>query len=352
MGEKNEWKITKVSNLVRRNESTYYAQLKVSGKTYRRSLGTAKYAVAKLKLSGKLDEIRTSAEDAAAVSGGGFDTFRDCLEEWLMIEKSRPHLKASTQEYNDRRFGDLIRMLPVDDAVGKVGDKVLREWWMRAASDYNPQYANNLLSVVRVIVSMQVTAGLRRKNIALDFKRMPIARTIKDLPSGEEMTLIINEVRSQKKRASEESADLIAWMAYTGMRPTEARKMKWKDVGEDFLIVRQGKFGTKNYKERKVPIMSALREVVDRRRQDSGDLWSIKNPRLALGAACKRLQLQHVARYDLRHFFATRCLESGVDAATVGKWLGHSDGGALVMRTYGHVSDTHGLEVSKKVSLE
>ena len=41
-------------------------------------------------------------------------------------------------------------------------------------------------------------------------------------------------------------------------------------------------------------------------------------------------------RHDLRHFFATTCIESGVDIPTVSRWLGHKDGGALAMRLYGH----------------
>jgi len=35
----------------------------------------------------------------------------------------------------------------------------------------------------------------------------------------------------------------------------------------------------------------------------------------------------------LRHLFATRCIESGVDIPTVSRWLGHKDGGALAMKS-------------------
>lgn len=41
-----------------------------------------------------------------------------------------------------------------------------------------------------------------------------------------------------------------------------------------------------------------------------------------------------------RHLFATRCIESGVDIPTVRRWLGHEDGGALAMRTYGQLRDS------------
>jgi integrase len=52
---------------------------------------------------------------------------------------------------------------------------------------------------------------------------------------------------------------------------------------------------------------------------------------------------------DLRHLFATRCIESGVDIPTVSRWVGHQDGGALCMKTYGHLRDEHSASEAKKV---
>ena len=46
-----------------------------------------------------------------------------------------------------------------------------------------------------------------------------------------------------------------------------------------------------------------------------------------------------MAFYELRHFCATHLLELGVSHADVAVQLGHTDGGALVMSTYGHPSD-------------
>jgi integrase len=53
---------------------------------------------------------------------------------------------------------------------------------------------------------------------------------------------------------------------------------------------------------------------------------------------------------DLRHLFATRCIESGVDIPTVSRWLGHQDGGALCMKTYGHLRDEHSTNEARKVT--
>jgi site-specific recombinase XerD len=39
----------------------------------------------------------------------------------------------------------------------------------------------------------------------------------------------------------------------------------------------------------------------------------------------------------LRHVYASTLLSDGVSVAAVASWLAHSDGGALLLRTYAHV---------------
>jgi len=57
-------------------------------------------------------------------------------------------------------------------------------------------------------------------------------------------------------------------------------------------------------------------------------------------------------RHGFRHLFATRCIESGVDIPTVSRWLGHQDGGALCMKTYGPLMRRTQHQRSKKGSEE
>lgn len=57
-----------------------------------------------------------------------------------------------------------------------------------------------------------------------------------------------------------------------------------------------------------------------------------------------------LTHHDLRHLFATRCIEAGVDIPTVSRWLGHSDGGALAMKVYGHLREQHSAAMAQKVT--
>ena len=70
----------------------------------------------------------------------------------------------------------------------------------------------------------------------------------------------------------------------------------------------------------------------------------------ALASACKAVGVKRLTHHDLRHLFATRCIEAGVDIPTISKWLGHADGGALAMSTYGHLRQDHSDQQAAKVT--
>ena len=54
--------------------------------------------------------------------------------------------------------------------------------------------------------------------------------------------------------------------------------------------------------------------------------------------------LPEITLHHLRHYCATRLLEAGLEAWEVAVQLGHRDGGALVMSTYGHPSERRALD--------
>jgi integrase len=69
-----------------------------------------------------------------------------------------------------------------------------------------------------------------------------------------------------------------------------------------------------------------------------------------MAKASTAVGIEKLTHHDLRHLFATICIESGVDIPTVSRWLGHKDGGALAMKTYGHLRVEHSLAQAQRVS--
>ena len=70
----------------------------------------------------------------------------------------------------------------------------------------------------------------------------------------------------------------------------------------------------------------------------------------AIESATNKLGLSRITHHDLRHLFATIWIESGVDIPTVSRWLGHKDGGALAMKTYGHLRREDSVAQAQRVS--
>src|ERR1700675_4388978 len=97
-------------------------------------------------------------------------------------------------------------------------------------------------------------------------------------------------------------------------------------------------------------------DLVERLRHDRPDgnahspVMRVRECQKAMDRAAKVVGMERITHHDLRHLFATRCIESGVDIPTVSRWLGHRDGGALAMRTYGHLRDQHSTEMAQRVT--
>ena len=83
---------------------------------------------------------------------------------------------------------------------------------------------------------------------------------------------------------------------------------------------------------------------------ESQPVMRVRECQKAMDRAAKVVNMARITHHDLRHLFATLCIESGVDIPTVSRWLGHKDGGALAMRVYGHLRDQHSVAMAQKVT--
>ena len=117
---------------------------------------------------------------------------------------------------------------------------------------------------------------------------------------------------------------VIRFLSHTGMRIAEARRLKWQDVREDFLLVP----GTvsKNGRPRAIPFVNGVRGVLQRLQELAGDRETVlpqAECKRSLATACARAGVPHLSHHDFRHLFATRCIQSGVDLPTADGSIGH-----------------------------
>jgi integrase len=102
-------------------------------------------------------------------------------------------------------------------------------------------------------------------------------------------------------------------------------------------------------------MIPALRRLLEKLREEqqpqSGDrICKLSECQGALTRACRLVGCTRLTHHSLRHLFATRCVESGIDIPTVARWLGHSDGGMLALKIYGHLRREHSQNMAAKVT--
>jgi hypothetical protein len=179
------------------------------------------------------------------------------------------------------------------------------------------------------------------------------------LPEPDQFLALVKAVRSTGNGYSPWCGDAVEFFAYAGPRLNEAAKIYGRDCSflKNEITIRGDLItGTKNWEIRRVPMIPEMRKLLERMKAERGEQEFLNNPVLkvrkfkrSLDNCCKKLGLHHLTHHDLRHLFATRCIESGVDIPTVAKWLGHKDGGVLAMQTYGHLRDKHSANMAEKV---
>ena len=159
-------------------------------------------------------------------------------------------------------------------------------------------------------------------------------------------------------------SDYIRLMAFCGSRMAETLRLRWPDVDWQNRQLTIGSDGqAKNHRARVIdlnPKLEALlRDMLIRKAPDSD--WLFPSPqrgeqdraartfRETLLLARKEAGLLRFGFHDCRHFFISMCVMSGIDYMTIARWVGHQDGGVLIGRVYGHLSDEHAKKQALRI---
>jgi integrase len=240
--------------------------------------------------------------------------------------------------------------------VGKVSKEDCLSWAKQFATRYSPSVYNNTVGTLRMIMDIAVEKGARAQNPARFITKKRVLQRELALPSREQFDKFVLKIEQAGAWCSQECADLVRFLAYGGFRKTEAANVTWADCdfGHGQIRVRI----TKNGSPRSVPMIPEMQAFLQRERaqrpnaQSADPVMQVHECQKAMDTAAKKIGMQRITHHDLRHFFATRCIESGVDIPTVSRWLGHKDGGALAMKVYGHLRDQHSEEMARKVTFK
>lgn len=327
--------------------------VKRGDKQFRRSLKTKDRKLAVRRL----DEYRSQVGNLT-IGDDARLTFDEIAARWKAT--SQQGLKVSTVIRRQTCINNLSPFFK-GLSIRNVQAHHCERWQTERGSKVAAQTLVHELDTMRLIFDYAVRLGLMLSNPAKDIKRRKIVSKAIVVPSREQFQKLVAQIRasdgrSGSQRKAKNGADLVELLAYSGCRIHEGISILWADVDfeKNTVKVTGGERGTKNHEERIIPMTDALRSLLlrlkdERKTKPEEFISQIDNAKKCLQTACRRLGYPQFTHHDFRHFFATTCIEAGVDLPTVSRWLGHKDGGALAMRVYGHLRMEHSLTAIRKV---
>ena len=355
-----KFRATPVPNLLRGENGTYYARIKHLGRQHWKSLKTETLTVARQRLRVQEDLVRKRK-----VTKGLAMTFGQVGDIYAGQVAADSRLAGSSKEFRLRPQTTLQRTWPLlwETDVRRISTEDCLNWQNRFESKgpkYTPKNAktpvrgnsstvvNSCIAYLRRVFDIAIKEGLIGENPARPMQRKKPEKKLLELPSGPKFREIVAEVRKSHSRWRDDTANFIEGLAYSGMRKEEAARMTWADIDYDrkLMVIHGSKTDAAT---RIVPPIPAMWDLLSRIEKDGPKVFKVNSALTSLARACKVVGVKKLNHHDLRHLFATTVIESGVDIPTLSRWLGHADGGALAMKTYGEFRPGHSVEAAAKV---
>lgn len=374
LGRAKTWQVTNVPNLYLHKGGGYYYRVKVDGKQIWQSLHTKLKGVAESRIAEKQKVVRASRKVAEGAKIGKLTTGQALAGVLTDIEAS-PDIKPNTKRFRREGVKALLASWPELEKLNprKLTEHEVKEWSvrvrtttpnhvphnavsaMRNAKGCSTSKHNGMLDVLRLALDFAVKHGAAFSNVARgqSIKRPSQKPKQLTLPNRADFPRLVTAMRGIGGNAKH-AANLVELLAYSGARINEAKNLFWRDVDFDRNQINLRE--TKNGDPRPVAMMAELRALLLAMKEEQPGankddaVAQVFEAQKSLDSAAKRAGVPRMTHHDLRHLFATTCIESGMDIPTVARLLGHKDGGALAMKTYGHLRDEHAQRMMLRVS--
>ena len=228
--------------------------------------------------------------------------------------------------------------------------------------------ANSVNAVISVIQSSLKTAhllGLTTEYTADKLKRPMLKEKPVECFTLTEQKNIEQAILNGKK----DKLYGIILCLYSGLRIGELMALQWSDIdftkgiltiskschdGKDGLVIDEPKTTTSR---RVIPLPRQLLPILKgiKKRSNSpfvvstnGKPVSVRSYQRSFELLLKKLKIPHKGFHSLRHTFATRALEVGMDVKTLSEILGHKNP-AITLKRYAHSLMEHKTEMMNKL---
>lgn len=368
------WHKTNTPNLYLHKSGRYYYRFTVGGKQIWESLKTKLKSVADARAAERQGISRKYRNITRGAIAGSL-TIGQALDAALLEVDASPDIQPNTKRFRHAGARALLASWPELASMDarRLSSADVKAWSngvrnittghvpykaktaMRNSKGCSVSKHNGMLDVLRMALDYALQHGAAFANVARDPSvNRPGQKPKKlTLPNRADFPKLVSAMREIGGNATH-AADLVELLAYTGARQNEARNLLWSDVDIERNQIRLRV--TKNGEPRTIPIIMELQELLSSMKSKQplsapeDKVLQVFEAQKSLDHAAEKAGIRRMTHHDFRHLFATTCIEAGIDVPTVARLLGHKDGGALAMKTYGHLRDEHAQNMMQRVS--
>ena len=270
------------------------------------------------------------------------------IEKWLQvykIPKLKPNSIASITQTLNKYVLPKLGNVPLTELDPLTIQELINNITSLRQKEITARNLNNALSKaykLRLIPDNPVTA--------VEFDKAK-ADSWHALTKEEEKRLITALEHSNIKQ-------LVLFYLYSGLRRNEAIALLWSDIDYENNVIYVNKSldnknepsTTKNGEARTVPLFDSLKRILEEIPHKNERIFPVSAAYVQkyFKKLTVSLGFNHIVIHSLRHTFATRCLEAGVNIKVLSSWLGHKTL-KLTSDLYVHVQDELSKQEAEKV---
>lgn len=284
-----------------------------------------------------LKRALTTIQAATAVDVKRETRMRDLGERFLTSKADRAPRTVETYTHSVRkvivpRIGDL--------AVSEATAERLQRTLDLIAAENGPGEAKKARAVLSGMLGLAARSDAVKTNPVRELAQIQAkAVGATPVPLGE-LPALLEQVRTDETSKSLDLADLVEFIAGTGVRISEAIALNWHDVDLDAGVVAVRKSKT-TAGERRITIPAGVADSLRAREQrvdavfptPLGKRRDRRNTAAQWQDARERLGLPNYTFHSFRKTVATALDQAGLSARDIAEYLGHANP-SLTMNTY------------------
>ena len=296
----------------------------------------------------------------------------DWLIQWLE-NYIRPSVKVRTYErYKlivEQHIKDKIGGVELSDLSPLILQPLITELLQggnkKTGKGLSASSVNAVISVIQSSLKTAHFLGLTKEYTADKLKRPKLTEKPVECFTLAEQKQLEHAIRSGKK----DKLYGIILCLYSGLRIGELMALQWSDIdfvkgvltvskschdGKDGLIIDEPKTTTSRrmipLPKQLLPMMKALkrRSVSPFVVSASGNPVSVRSYQRSFELLLKKLKIPHKGFHSLRHTFATRAIECGMDVKTLSEILGHKNP-TVTLNRYAHSLMEHKADMMNRL---